>query len=634
MNIRVRFEEILIGGLCGALAGFAVGLPLLLLAGPMQTGWHALLMQTAAGETLFQHLAHALIAAFGITGAGWGAFYASRQRSEEHIDGMLYLPEFDRAGRALQKIQRADMSDAQRAGKVHGIVIGGVEMSRSAETRHMLGMGLQGGGKTVLIDAVIDQIEQRRNRKMLFDPKKDFVRGRFDPAHAVLLGPWDARSVVWDAASDFQTPGLVNEFCQVLYQVAARPEHRHWVGGAADIVSGFIVAEMLDARRANKPAAWTWSSIADQFRTLGNIEMIKRAAEGDSTIRTQMPSVFIGAGTLGRDELAVIGTIPDGIKLIKMLGGVDAAKPNALRFSLRKWLAREAHREIDTVLFNFDENYKSAAGLIFGSMLDVVSSTVNSSLPEQSADAPDGLWFIADEAHQLGSEGLLKLQSLAAVARSRGMRIIIATQDESQFVAALGRDKAAPLMALAGTRIYAQTSPDVARAICDRAGERKVLQITNTATGGAIQGKVAVAQTLPAVLASDFTSLKIRRERRWWSPFDPLGAEIIMQCGSIMGRLIQPFAPRRPDIAEPFIACPAWEWGEHWNLNNTAPAQSPTPTPTPTQNQEPEPLPLDPLPSPAPSIDSPAASDIDIDIDDFSDLLGGGGATNDEPDRE
>ena len=53
MNIRVRFEELLIGALCGALAGYAIGLPLLLLAGPVLTGWHALLMQTAAGETLF-----------------------------------------------------------------------------------------------------------------------------------------------------------------------------------------------------------------------------------------------------------------------------------------------------------------------------------------------------------------------------------------------------------------------------------------------------------------------------------------------------------------------------------------------------------------------------------------------------
>ncbi len=624
MNIRVRFEELLIGALCGALAGFAIGLPLLLLAGPVQTGWHSFAMQTAPSESFLQQFAHMLLAALGIVGAGTGAVYASQQRSEEHIDGVLYIPEIARAGRALEKLQRADMSEAQRGGRVRGIVIGGVELSRSAETRHLNDIGLQGGGKTVVIDSVLDQIALRRDRRMIFDPKKDFVRGRFDPAHVVLLGPWDSRSAVWDAASDFRTPGLVSEFCQTLYQVASRPEHKRWVGGAARIVAGLIIAEMLDARRLSKPAAWTWATVADQIKSLADVDMIKRAAEGDSTIRTLIPSAF-STGTLTKDEVAITNTIPEGIDVIKMLAATDAAKPDAPRFSLRRWLSREAHREIDTVIFNFDENYKSAAGLIFGAMLDVVSSTVNSSLPEQSADAPDGLWFIADEAHQLGAEGLLKLQSLAAVARSRGMRIIVATQDEAQFVATLGRDKAAPLLALAGTRIYAQTSPDVARAICDRAGERKVLQITNTSTAGAVQGKVAVAQTLPALLASDFTGLRVRRTRRWWNPFDPIGAEIIMQCGPTFGRLIQPFAARRPDIAEPFIPCPAWAWGEHWNLDSS-PAPTPAPTPEPLAPEQ-EPL--------APEQDQPARNQPAPDADDFSDLLGGSsGNTNDGPERE
>ena len=624
MKIRVRFEEILIGALCGALAGYAIGLPLLLLTGPVQTGWLAFAMRTAPSESFLQAFAHMLLAALGIVGAGWGAWFASQQRSEEHVSGVEYLPEVGRAGRALEKIQRADMSKAQRAGRVGGLVLGGVELSRSAETRHLIIIGLQGGGKTVIIDSALDQIEQRRWRRLIFDPKKDFVRGRFDPSHAVLLGPWDARSVVWDAAADFDAPGRAYEFCQVLYQVSARPEYKRWTGGAARIVAGLIIAEMLDARAQKKPAAWTWATVADQIKSLGDVDMIKRAAEGDSTIRTLIPSAF-STGTLTKDEVAITNTIPEGIDVIKMLAATDAAKPDAMRFSLRRWLAREAHREIDTVIFNFDENYKSAAGLIFGAMLDVVSSTVNSSLPEQSADADDGLWFIVDEASQLGTEGLTKLMSLAAVARSRGMRLIIAAQDESQFVAALGREKAAPLLALAGTRVYAQTSPDVARAICDRVGEKKVLQISNTATGGAVQGKTATPQVLPVLLASDLTGLAVRRTRRWWNPRDEIGAEIIMQSGATLGRLIQPFAARRPDVAEPFVACPAWAWGEH-HADLSRPAPTPTPTPEPLA---PEPLAPEQEPL-APEHDQPAH-----DADDFSDLLGGGsGNTNDDPERE
>ncbi len=598
MKLKIRIEELIIGGLLGAGVGAAVTSPLAMLAGPLPGFTPA----SMSGEPLWAAALHAAMLGTVAACAAAGVWIASQQESEQHVSGTLYLPELRRAGRALQAIQNADMSDDQRAGKVRGLVLGGIELSRSAETRHLLAIGLQGGGKTVLLDAALDQIEQRRERKLVFDPKKDFVKGRYDPTRAVLLGPWDSRSVVWDAAADFDTPARANEFCQVLYQVAARPEYKRWSGGAARIVAGLIVAEMLDARRAKRPAAWSWATVADQIKSLGEVAMIKRAAEGDSTIRTLIPSAF-STGKLTRDEISITNSIPEGIDVIKMLAATDAAKPAALRFSLRHWLTREAHREIDTVIFNFDENYKSAAGLIFGAMLDVVSSTVNSSLPNQSADAEGGLWFVVDEAPQLGAEGLTKLQALDAVARSRGMRMIIAAQDESQFVSALGRDKAVPLLALAGTRIYAQTSSEVARAICDRAGEKKILQITNTASGGAVQGKVAAPQVLPALLASDITGLVVRR-KRWWKPWAATGAEIIVQSGPTLGRLLQPFGARRPDIAEAFIPCPAWQWGEHHAADADADATR--------SNAQPQPQPTPPIaddgrapPQPDPAVDSP-----------------------------
>ena len=596
MKLKVRVEELLIGAILGAGTGLAVASPLALLAGPLP----GLLPGSMASESLWVFSLHTLMLSVAFAFAGAGVWIAADQESEQHISGTLYLPKPDRAARALQKIQDADASDAQRAGRVRGLVLGGVELSRSAETRHTLVIGLQGGGKTVLLDAALDQIQQRQERRMIFDPKKDFVKGRYDPAHAVLLGPWDARSVVWDAASDFDTPGRAYEFCQVLYQVSARPEYKRWTGGAARIVAGLIVAEMLDARRDKKPAAWTWATVAAQIKSLGDVEMIKRAAEGDSTIRTLIPSAF-STGTLTKDEVSITNTIPEGIDVIKMLAATDAAKPDALRFSLRRWLKREAHLEIDTVIFNFDENYKTAAGLIFGAMLDVISSTVNSSLPEQSADAANGLWFVVDEAPQLGAEGLTKLQSLDAVARSRGMRMIIALQDESQIISALGRDKGLALLALAGTRIYSQTSPDAARAICDRAGEKKVLQISNTATGGAVQGKTAPEHVLPALLASDLTGLVVRR-KRWWKPWAETGAEIIMQSGATLGRLIQPFGARHPDIAEAFVPCPAWAWGEHYADRDAQRQRDPTPPVPDGRGPEQQP---DAGPAPEPDIESP-----------------------------
>jgi len=601
-HVRVRVEEILIGAACGALVGYSIGLPLLLLAGPQPAGWGFFVLHAGAAS-LLARLAHSVLWVLGLAGAAVGGWLAARQASEEHIEGVEYLSSLDRAGSALQAIQSADMSDEQRAGRVHGIALGGVELSRSAETRHMLEIGLQGGGKTVLNYSIIDQAAARHERRIVFDPKKDFVRAYFDPSHVVLLGPWDERSVVWDAAGDFAEPGLAYEFAQVLYQVAARPEHKRWVGGAARILAGLITAEMVDAAAAKRPASWSWASIAAQVATLSDIALIQRAAEGDSVVRTLFPSAFSG-GKLSRDEISVLSTLPEGIDVLKSLASVDAARPDALRFSLRKWLTGSAHREIDMIIFNFDENYKAAASLIFGAMLDVISSTINSSLPEQSADAPGGIWCVFDEAPQLGAEGLIKLQSLAAVGRSRGVRVVIAAQDESQFAALLGREKAEVLLALAGTRLYSQTSPDVARAICDRAGERKIMRITNTVSGGARQGKVAEVETVPALLPSTLTGLVIRR-RRWYRPWARTGAEIIMQSGNRIGRLLQPFGVRHADIAPMYLPCHAWAWGEHHDTVlrlSQAPAQAAAPA-------------LDIPPAAVDEIEQPAQPALDADVD-------------------
>ncbi|MHB1773560.1 MAG: type IV secretion system DNA-binding domain-containing protein [Acidimicrobiales bacterium] len=614
MKLGARPEEWIIGGLLGAGAGLAVTAPLALLAGPLP----GLLPHDLAAEPLWAAAVHALMLGTAVACAAAGVWIAARQASEEHIEGVEYLSSQAAAAQALQSIQRADMSDEQRAGKVRGLALGGIELSRSAETKHLLLVGLQGGGKTVLINALLDQAAARGERRIIFDPKKDFVRAYFDPSHVVLLGPWDERSVVWDAAGDFDEPSLAYEFCNVLYQVAARPEHKRWVGGAARVLSGLIIAEMVDARVAKRSAAWSWSSIAAQVASLGDVDMIKRAARGDSTLRTLFPSAF-STGKLTRDEVSVLSTLPEGIDVIRMLAATDSAKPDALRFSLRRWLSGTAHAEIDTIILNYDENYKVAGGLIFGAMLDVISSTINSSLPEKSADEPGGLWAVFDEAPQLGAEGLVKLQSLAAVGRSRGTRVVIAAQDESYFAALLGRDKADLLLALAGTRLYSQTSPGVARAICDRAGDRKIIQITNTASGGARQGKVAETQIVPAILPSVFTGLAVRR-RRWYRPWSRTGAEIILQSGNLLGRLLQPFGARHPDIAPMFVPCHAWAWGEHHNAGPTrSNAPQPTPpttdggrAPEPQQPQEPA---IDPdiespfIDTPAPEPDEPSPFD-------------------------
>ena len=583
MKLKIRIEEVLIGGLLGAGVGLSVASPLILLAGPLP----GLLPGSMAGESLWIFSLHTLMLGVAASCACAGAWIAARQDDEDHVRGMRYFKKAAVAATALQAIERRRFSDAQRAGKARGIAIGGVEFSRWTETRHLLAIGLQGTGKTVTLTSILDQAAARGDRRMIFDPKKDFVQTHYDPAHVALMGPWDQRSVVWDAAGDFSKPGLVKEFCKKLFDVATSGPNKHWAGGAARILAGLIIAEMVEAQAAKRSATWTWASIGERLRRDNPLDLLLRAAQGDSGLRTSFPSVFTAPdprqARLQRDEASVLGTLADGTEIIALLAAVDAAKPEALRFSLRRWLKREAHADIDTVIFDFDEDYEEAGHLIFGSMLSVVTSTTNSALPNKSADDADGMWFIVDEAPVLGAAGLVKLQRLAAVGRSRGMRVVIAAQDETQFAAVLGLEKAAPILALNGARIYSQTSGPGADSICKRIGERQIRLLENTATGGAVQGKTSRETPRPVIVQSDITELEVTRS----------GPEIIVHIAGTLGRVVQPFGTKHAAIAEQIVPCPAWEWGEHHGADRHAP-----------QLEHDEPTPFDD-PSPEPDIESP-----------------------------
>ena len=75
-----------------------------------------------------------------------------------------------------------------------GIVIGGVEFSRTREVAHFFINGVPGAGKTVIIDNIIQQILDRQERLIVHCPKGDFTS--WLPEEGLcLFGPWDARSV-------------------------------------------------------------------------------------------------------------------------------------------------------------------------------------------------------------------------------------------------------------------------------------------------------------------------------------------------------------------------------------------------------------------------------------------------------
>ena len=580
MRIKVRAEEVFVGGILGVAAGVA-------LTSPLTAGLPSYLPAGLGFSAAFKA---ALVFLAGGVGGIAGALLCGMQESEQHVRGVLFWRKTEEAERRMRGVERARFSAQQKAGDVRGVTIGGVELSRKREVGHLYCVGAVGSGKTVVLRAIIDQVLQRQDRLILHDPKGDLTAAYYDSATTVLLGPWDARATIWHAAADIDESALADEFASAVCGVADAGQNRFFHQSAAKLLAGIIKAYQKEGRD------WRWADLGDILGGGGGA-IVLAAVEGDPLVRAQFGQ-FLSSGQLGKGEDSILSTLASAVGWIRQLAAVEASQPDAPRFSVRAWLKGTAHSEVRTVIFNANSNYRVASAAIFGSQLAAAAAEITSTeMPERSADEP-GIWMILDEFPQLGSEAIQHIQRAAEVGRSRGLREVLAMQDETQLAGLMGAEKSAPVLAVQNTRLYLRTSPQTAEAVSRRIGEREILLIETTAQAGAIMGKTMRPDKRQVLNPSDLMGLQELDH----------GIELLMHAEDRIGRLVQPFAPRVPDIAEKFEACQAWRVGEYMRPADEQADDGPTDAPeqTPAQTQD------DDLPYDVPSHDDEDAPLLDF----------------------
>lgn len=553
-RVQVRAEEVIIGALVGigtavaATSPVTLGLPVW---NPLDApGWWSFVQ----AATLWSSI---------LAGGILGAHLASHQERDSHVRGARYLPNYRDARHALQTRQAEQFSVSQQNRDVQGLRIGGVELARTQETRHLVCVGTTGAGKTAFLTSLIDQALERGDRLLIHDPKGDYSAKYFDPATTVMLGPWDARAVMWDAATDIATPALADEFGAA---TAGKVEgqNKSFFDNAGRIIAGTIKAYMA----AGQP--WSWADLA-KWLSADPRDLALWAAQGDPGVRSAIPSAFRDPDKpLSNGDTSTLSIVASATKWIANYAAVD--HPGACRFSIVNWLLQEAHNETRIVFLNSNAQYQSAAEAIFGSVLNAAVAVVNSAqMPERSQDAAAGIWMVLDELPQMGTAAMLAMQKIYELGRSRGIRAVLAMQDESQLAAVLGgSDKARPMLNVQGTRIYMQCSAATADEVSRRVGEREVNRIETTAEGGALPGKSKKHATQRVIQPSDLTGLHPRIAT------PPLGIELVLHIDDTLGRLLHPFPPRRPDRAAALEESDAWRFGTlpQQQSNGTAIAKS------------------------------------------------------------
>jgi hypothetical protein len=359
-----------------------------------------------------------------------------------------------RGTEALRRLKRASTQECSLSGaglRMHATFPWRLSLDR--ETRHFLVTGSVGSGKTQIILSLILGAIERGDRLVIFDNKGDYTRCL--PGVA-LFAPWDARSEVWHIAQDCRDAQDARELAARLIPAGDDPV---WHQSARQILTAVILKLQQEV-----PGRWTWG---DLYRAVTASTEELLAAVGTYTPEArhilEMP---------GKTAQSVLINLGAHLGLVADLAAAWSPSDSAVEpFSFTEWLQNDDDPR-RVVVLQGSGRYGELARAYIQSVIALMSGRINSPAFVESSQRK--LWIFLDEFAQLGQ--LREFAPLLEIGRSKGIRVVLGTQDFSQIKELYGDHTASSWGSMVGTQIVArvnagETANFIAR---DLIGERTV----------------------------------------------------------------------------------------------------------------------------------------------------------------
>jgi len=316
-------------------------------------------------------------------------------------------------------------------------------------TRHVLVVGGVGAGKSRLVMPLIERIIDRDEKLIAFDPKGEPTSAFQAP---VLISPWDKRSYAWDIAKDLRNLGDIRGFAQAVIPDDPQP---FWVNASRQFLVGYLLY-LKDTRGT----LWGWQDLAGMLLT-----PIKSLLP---LMDRYNPEAARAAATPGVTTQGILINLAAHCSALFDLAKAWGSTPAHRRISFAEWtLAEPRHRQI---FIQGHGSYPQLTQALTQGILGVVAGLVSS--PELPDSFDRKLWIVADEFAQMGK---VPLRKICEVGRSKGARVVMATQDFAQLEEIHGKHSVQALISMCGTLVVGQVGPgDTAETLCKALGSREV----------------------------------------------------------------------------------------------------------------------------------------------------------------
>ncbi len=288
------------------------------------------------------------------------------------------------------------------------------------ENRGIIVIGAPNSGKTyTIMTHFLPQFRLRGDKAIVFDYKRDYTQAIGEDDDVMIASPLDARSVIWDVARDIDTEAKAWEFASMIVQKGDGGRDAVFEDWSKDMLAAIIIKLQVES-----PYNWGFREFYDQSQDLDLLIKAVRKYRKESSFVAN----FTGQS---RQFEAIKGTIRRAMVRMEPLARAwgDRSRPDRL-LSLSSWI-NDPFAAKKTIVITYDPAYEETIG-------PWVSNFVNQAIlivlsrPDNKGRLKDfRLVLCIDEAQQLPY--IPKLMEAPRAGRSKGLRLLLGTQDLGRF---------------------------------------------------------------------------------------------------------------------------------------------------------------------------------------------------------
>ena len=351
-----------------------------------------------------------------------------------------------------------------------------LRVARQEESSHFLLMGDTGTGKSSLIRQLLEQIADRGEAAIVYDPALEFTPQFYEADRDQILNPLDLRMPYWSPGNEVQHKAEALAFAKALFPDDRR-DNRFFIEAPRRVFARLL---------SFKPTA---ADIAQWLQNPAEIDRRLAGTELASMIDASAPSQRAGV-------LASLSMIGEAFQLIP-----DRAETNG-PWSAYEWAQRRRGWLFLTSTPQTLDRLRPLISLWFDLLL----------MRLLAGGSP--VWVILDELPTLNR--LPKLPEALALARKPNVRLVIGLQGRAQLEARYGTEAEAMLSQPATKAFLRTNEPRAAKWISETLGEIEFERLREAVNQDKVFGGYRRKshnfsldrQTKPLVLPSEIMGLK------------------------------------------------------------------------------------------------------------------------------